>query len=1519
MPGLEAGSYQPRLEVPLGLRANEEVFVCRYTGQIFREYEDYVKQITAYNQRQWTDRYQGTKGLTFEEAASTEFPVQSILDQFPAIYEEGALRAVHFSTQPLDELCVSLKKHLQLRLYPGEPVLATIEGGGVAPCMVQRSAPSATGSPPGEYEIAWLAATGVPDRAPQPRARTAAPAPGAEPDGPRDPGAAAPVAAGRRAVAPAGWRRAGVWEVLPHFVAKHRLAERPPPELEAALREAAEAEAARAASGAASQVESDAALARAVAVAEGLLPGTADASGGLLPEDEDDEYRPGAGGAAGAAGAAAVAGPHPPQSTAAAAAARKPAAAAKRKSAPDAAGTPLAGGAPAKQGTVGPGTPDVAPGSAPTPAASCAPAPPRTVDGIAALQASAALMHESLEDAARRIQPGSIKAAVFQVLREAGAEGLTIQDAAQRIQDTGLRAWEDPKAARNSVASTCGHDAAFLRVGPGRFALRALVPNSAGAELAAAEAVVAACCGGAEGDGSVLDGPASAAFPSPLAAQDKALALVEAQLLDAARKLRDERSKPRTEHNVFKCPRCHRGTHPDGSPLLLCDTCPRAYHLSCLGGAGEGEAPPMGWHELPTGDWACPKCVEATQTALRRVLDLDARRKEALERAQAREREAEDRLLKRLLAKEERDRRRGAPGAGAAGGGEDGSPAPAAAGAAAAAKKAPLDDWDLLEEEREHLLLLEARAAELGQSCDAGDEGVKKEEGVKDEAPESALIKLEKAEPGTTDVAASATDGGSVPPPQPTSHAARLAETTEAIAKLRLLIEGPSAPVVFLENERDRQALERALETSQFLQLYGAACEAESPDAPALLTRARWPLDGEGLGALYHQLTLCCLIEQQNQDPPMKARARRWARVLTPNTWPEILRRYLLATRGRRRERPRREEEDEEEGDEDEDDDASTGRAAARPGSALDGEVDEQEVGGEEANTAESDAALDPLALADDAAALLAARELARGAWHGLRPELHLRLLGALCYDIAQGYALRADINARLQESIRLQTEARARRPDEEELEEEEDPDDGDDEGPGTTDGPASALEQAQARWAAREQAFYAELQERASRAEPLGYDRHHRRYWWLAAAPGVVLVDFPEGEARPLGALRSRAEAGARGYALREHERPPLRDKRMAFRTVEELEAAQARAALQEARERVDSLLVETGEVGCELDADAKALRKELRAAYEAPETLLRFLLDLERVYAVAGEGLPPGASDKEISALLREESASDEAPGAADVEMADVVPGEAVKADTPPTTTTTPPIEPEGSAAPEDSAAQDASAGNSAAVSYSAAAALALAARLAGPGQACYCALLLCDRAGPMLQRFITLAEEAAKWEAAEKERLRLERAEAAAASRRRAEEESAALLSPTRPMMIRTGKAKTDDGVRVVVADCRWGYQCSVCLLAGDLLCCEHPSGCNVSAHVECSGGAQAFPRGPWICSNHDDRDMKTRIRRKRGANPHAPGAGAGGGGDDDSEATVSEGDDGDDDDDDSGGYSGKKRGGKRARAR
>lgn len=40
---------------------------------------------------------------------------------------------------------------------------------------------------------------------------------------------------------------------------------------------------------------------------------------------------------------------------------------------------------------------------------------------------------------------------------------------------------------------------------------------------------------------------------------------------------------------------------------------------------------------------------------------------------------------------------------------------------------------------------------------------------------------------------------------------------------------------------------------------------------------------------------------QVSEDGPLKSRAKRWARVVDKNsfTWPEVLRRYLLATRAK--------------------------------------------------------------------------------------------------------------------------------------------------------------------------------------------------------------------------------------------------------------------------------------------------------------------------------------------------------------------------------------------------------------------------------------------------------------------------------------------------------------------------------------------------------------------------------------------------------------------------------------------
>ena len=51
---------------------------------------------------------------------------------------------------------------------------------------------------------------------------------------------------------------------------------------------------------------------------------------------------------------------------------------------------------------------------------------------------------------------------------------------------------------------------------------------------------------------------------------------------------------PQTEHQDY-CEVCQQG-----GEIILCDTCPRAYHLVCLDPELE---------EAPEGKWSCPHCV----------------------------------------------------------------------------------------------------------------------------------------------------------------------------------------------------------------------------------------------------------------------------------------------------------------------------------------------------------------------------------------------------------------------------------------------------------------------------------------------------------------------------------------------------------------------------------------------------------------------------------------------------------------------------------------------------------------------------------------------------------------------------------------------------------------------------------------------------------------------------------------------------------------------------------------------
>lgn len=166
-----------------------------------------------------------------------------------------------------------------------------------------------------------------------------------------------------------------------------------------------------------------------------------------------------------------------------------------------------------------------------------------------------------------------------------------------------------------------------------------------------------------------------------------------------------------------------QAVHPDKSPLLLCDTCPRSFHQACLG---------MSAAELPSGDWCCPRCADATQAALRRVMGQEARRQAAGDRAVHREKAAEDKMLKRLISQQERRKvGRGRCGGRCGGQGRSTAEQPpcvaahlhggSAAPALACAARPPClalalgpycpqpDDFEVLEEEKENKNRLEIR------------------------------------------------------------------------------------------------------------------------------------------------------------------------------------------------------------------------------------------------------------------------------------------------------------------------------------------------------------------------------------------------------------------------------------------------------------------------------------------------------------------------------------------------------------------------------------------------------------------------------------------------------------------------------------------------------------------------------------------------------------------------------------------------------------------------------------------
>ena len=722
-------------------------------------------------------------------------------------------------------------------------------------------------------------------------------------------------------------------------------------------------------------------------------------------------------------------------------------------------------------------------------------------------------------------------------------------------------------AIATAVDTICGNDSAFFRTGEGKYALSTFLGYLTVQKL-----------GPILGNSGALVEPNSKSEEKP-----SQVSKIEKRQAEALRKLSQQCQQGTREKNNFKCPKCHRIAHPERSPLILCDTCPKSFHMDCAG---------LTWKHLPSGRWCCPRCIDNAQSTLKKVLDMESKKQEAIEKAMQKEKIAEEKIKKRLSNRKSNMKQTRIK-------------------ETARAPRRNLSDSEILKEEKDSVQKIKRKLEDLKAIVEAKGDGSNSNE--VDTAP------------------------------------GKMKELQDELSKSLKVIEGPEKAYTPIFNSVDTFcAFNEAAGIAEFLSLYGDICELEDIfDAPELLLSTSWPLDhSKKLVSLYSQLLLCCLLEQLNRDPPMKSRARRWTRILTNATWPEVMRRYLMSTRS---------------GD---NDNGQHGTMACR--------------------SHESDSAGPPRGLfSDDDKRLLheSVTQLTKGSWWEMSPQLQLSILGALCYDIDQGYTLKLDMGNKIQDSARISTDwgktltqARKLRKDREVDDKRKTSKNYSDESDGLEEEEEDLEEEINNNLLAREEEVEAQLQSRSFRTDCLGFDRNGRRYWWLRGSPGIILVEDEVGNHagaltkleevdRLMMSLMRRSpregslyrrlkrfykrislslnESTVKGLCINTLSRPVPKDGRQKQRDLQTLSNTSTAETLNEAKMKLDEVLVELQTSEMEISTDLKGYRKELRANENAAG-VCNFMLQLEAILCTCGEGLPPYSSNEYMSIFLGEEDAS-------------------------------------------------------------------------------------------------------------------------------------------------------------------------------------------------------------------------------------------------------------------------------------
>ncbi|CAL9081762.1 unnamed protein product [Musa textilis] len=106
-------------EAPEDLDPHEPVFQVRFTKEVFRDYEDYLKRVNLYRQRVWRCKVTGKSNLTYEEALVSEHRATENVQQFPKDLIPRVLHMIQFSTSTLNDLVNEMYYKLEESLFEG--------------------------------------------------------------------------------------------------------------------------------------------------------------------------------------------------------------------------------------------------------------------------------------------------------------------------------------------------------------------------------------------------------------------------------------------------------------------------------------------------------------------------------------------------------------------------------------------------------------------------------------------------------------------------------------------------------------------------------------------------------------------------------------------------------------------------------------------------------------------------------------------------------------------------------------------------------------------------------------------------------------------------------------------------------------------------------------------------------------------------------------------------------------------------------------------------------------------------------------------------------------------------------------------------------------------------------------------------------------------------------------------------------------------------------------------------------